>query len=247
MSNEKRHPIGQTNGGEFAKRTREDSEVSLAEAHNRRAEDTAMVNQIARQLRTMPPETAEDIAAVFDEINDGAFRDIYSNAHEAIRALQDRQADAAALRGEDSSDLAIVNPLADLADSIYSEAWIKLDGADSQRPQYVSASAAKDAALAIAYADSIDGPNSPFTQDQYDHLTRPWRTIFDDWDTNDTDVPASWDKRRLDSSAIAQMTDVSAARARHLATAAHLKVALAEYGDDSEIERAAIQKLKGRI
>ena len=62
--------------------------------------------------------------------------------------------------------------------------------------QYVSASAAKDAILAIAYCDFIDAPNSPYTQDHYDHLTRPWRTIFEDWDTNDADIPASWDRRR---------------------------------------------------
>jgi hypothetical protein len=153
---------------------------------------------------------ASDISALYRDINEGALGDVRSAAWSAIRHIEQREAHNHSVAGGDGSDLDEVNPARAAAEAVYDDEFFARRHADTSGERFMAMSCAHDAAVAISYKQYVGDRDYPrFTQEAYEHLTRPWHQIFDGIGAEPGSAAESWARRPLTPETVAGLSSVS--------------------------------------
>jgi hypothetical protein len=154
---------------------------------NMRAVFTAAVNMSAEQRVRL--------TRLHDDLNEGAWGDIEAAAHIAVAQAEIPMSDEHTHAADAIADFSAPSAF-DL---------VKRSPGLS-RTDYVAASAVREAAWALARRDLVgddrvtrrsehSGHVSGWTQEAYDHITRPYRLVVGPLHPDDESLPASWAKR----------------------------------------------------
>jgi len=144
-------------------------------AYDASDEDVARLNRISRRA------------------NDAWF-DLHADFRFSQIGIRDMQADALTAEGLDASDSdEFYALLSEAGDGAYRS---HVDGENMQRAQAVNITHL--AAEAAHYREFVGDPRFPkWTQETYDHVTRPYREVFGRIHPDDEAEPASWSRRPM--------------------------------------------------
>ena len=138
------------------------------------------IEAVREQLFALTDTQRAVLLSSYKENREHARNNIHDAAWWSIHSMAEQEASLTALDGRDGSDIDEVNPNRAAADAIYDDAyWHSREAGGDKEGFLTAASAAQDAAVALAYRWKIGREDCPgWTQDAYDHLTAPWNAVF---------------------------------------------------------------------
>jgi len=159
---------------------------------------TEAISAVSTRLPLLTEEQRTQLGERRSALNEGAWGDLSERAWFSIRRIDADEATWASMGGRDGSDLHVVNPNRAAAEAVYDDEFYRTRNADLPDSHYAAMSAAHDAAVALTHRWKIGRSEYPgWTQEAYDHLTRPWREVIGSLQPDDEARPGSWDARPL--------------------------------------------------